>query len=160
MLSDPDEPFSITDSTDYDALTSRIVVLGVALSGIESYVAEESALRKLAHMPEGSPRKKGAMPLELIRVRLDAIHGKICTSAVPSLLFLSHRLIPVHPQLTRVLPISIDLEQRVLYNASRCAYIINVPPSPRRVGNSASAPFSAPAVTLDSRSVKIGRRSY
>ncbi|KAI0001374.1 hypothetical protein BJV74DRAFT_949584 [Russula compacta] len=77
VLSNPDEPFSITDSTDYDALTSRIVVLGVALSGIESYVAEESALRKLAHMPEGSPRKKEAMPLELIRVRLDAIHGRI-----------------------------------------------------------------------------------
>ena len=81
MLSDPDEQFSITDSTDYDALTSRIAVLGVALSGIESYVAEESMLRKLAYVSEGSPRKRESMPLEQIRARLDAIHGKICTSA-------------------------------------------------------------------------------
>jgi hypothetical protein len=83
VLSSPDEQFSITGSTDYDALTSHIAVLGVALSGIESYVAEESMLRKLAHVPEGSPRKKEPVPLELIRARLDAIHGKICTFAPP-----------------------------------------------------------------------------
>jgi hypothetical protein len=77
VLSSPDEQFSITDSTDYDALTSRVAVLAVALSGIDSYVAEESTLRKLAHVPEGSPRKKEPVPLELIRARLDAIHGKI-----------------------------------------------------------------------------------
>jgi hypothetical protein len=71
------------DSTDYDALTSRVAVLNVALSRIESYVMEESTLRKLAHMPEGSPRKKEPVPLELIRTQLDAIHGKICTSAPP-----------------------------------------------------------------------------
>lgn len=78
-LSHPDGPFSIRDSTDYDALTSRIAVLGVALSGIESYVAEESMLRKTAQaaIPEGSPRKKGPLPLELVRARLDAMHGKI-----------------------------------------------------------------------------------
>ena len=81
MLSDPDDQFGITDSTDYDALTSRIAVLGVALSGIEDYVAEESMLRKLAYTSEGSPRKRESMPLEQIRARLDAIHGKICTSA-------------------------------------------------------------------------------
>ncbi len=83
VLSSPDEAFSITDSTDYDALTSCVAVLGVALSGIESYVAEESMLRKLAHAPEGSPRKKEQVPLEQIRTRLDAIHGKICTFALP-----------------------------------------------------------------------------
>ena len=83
MLSDPDEQFGITDSTDYDALTSRIAVLGVALSGIEGYVAEESMLRKLAYISEGSPRKRESMPLEQIRARLDAIHGKICTSTFP-----------------------------------------------------------------------------
>jgi len=77
VLSDPDEQFGITDSTDYDALTSRIAVLGVALSGIEGYVAEESMLRKLAYTSEGSPRKRESMPLEQIRARLDAIHGKI-----------------------------------------------------------------------------------
>ncbi|KAI0283673.1 hypothetical protein BGY98DRAFT_1093767 [Russula aff. rugulosa BPL654] len=77
VLSSPDEGFSITDSTDYDALTSRIAVLSVALSGIESYVAEESMLRKLAQAPEGSPRKREPVPLEQIRTRLDAIHGKI-----------------------------------------------------------------------------------
>ena len=83
VLSSPDEQFSITDSTDYDALTSRVAVLSVALSGIESHVAEESMLRKLAHVPEGSPRKKEPVPLELIRARLDAIHGKICTFSLP-----------------------------------------------------------------------------
>jgi len=77
VLSDPDEQFGITDSTDYDALTSRIAVLGVALSGIEGYVAEESMLRKLAYISEGSPRKRESMPLEQIRAQLDAIHGKI-----------------------------------------------------------------------------------
>jgi len=79
VLSHPDGPFSIRDSTDYDALTSRIAVLAVALSGIESYVAEESTLRKTAHaaIPEGSPRKKEPLPLELLRARLDAMHGKI-----------------------------------------------------------------------------------
>ena len=82
LLSRPDGPFSIRDSTDYDALTSRIAVLGVALSGIESYVAEESMLRKTAQaaIPEGSPRKKEPAPLELVKARLDAMHGKICTS--------------------------------------------------------------------------------
>lgn len=86
VLSNPDEPFCITDSTDYDALTSRIAVLSVALSGIESYVAEETMLRKMAQtaVPEGSPRKKGSLPLELVRARLDAMHGKICTSAPSS----------------------------------------------------------------------------
>ena len=91
VLSHPDGPFCIRDSTDYDALTSRIAVLGVALSGIESYVAEESTLRKTAHaaIPEGSPRKKEPLPLELLRARLDAMHGKICTCLVivPCLLF-------------------------------------------------------------------------
>jgi len=77
VLSSPDEEFGITDSTDYDALTSRIAVLGVALSGIGSYVAEESTLRKLAQVPEGSPRKREPVPLEQIRTRLDTIHGKI-----------------------------------------------------------------------------------
>ncbi|KAH9057303.1 hypothetical protein EDB87DRAFT_1752563 [Lactarius vividus] len=79
VLSHPDGPFSVRDSTDYDALTSRIAVLGVALSGIESYVAEESTLRKTAQaaMPEGSSRKKEPLPLELVRARLDAMHGKI-----------------------------------------------------------------------------------
>ena len=91
VLSHPDGPFSIRDSTDYDALTSRIAVLGVALSGIESYVAEESTLRKTAQaaIPEGSPRKKEPLPLELVRARLDAMHGKICVYASwlsPSLL--------------------------------------------------------------------------
>lgn len=83
VLSSLDEGFSITDSTDYDALTSRIAVLSIALSGIESYVAEESMLRKLAQAPEGSPRKREPVPLEQIRTRLDAIHGKICTSVLP-----------------------------------------------------------------------------
>jgi len=83
LLSSSDEEFSITDSTDYDALTSRIAVLSVALSGIESYVAEESMLRKLAQAPEGCPRKKEPVPLEQIRTRLDALHGRICTSVLP-----------------------------------------------------------------------------
>ncbi|KAH9956890.1 hypothetical protein BC827DRAFT_732247 [Russula dissimulans] len=77
VLSNPDGPFGITDSTNYDALTSRIGVLSVALSGIESYVAEEEAFRKLANVSDGSARKKETGPLESIRVRLDAIHGKI-----------------------------------------------------------------------------------
>lgn len=82
VLSHPDGPFSIRDSTDYDALTSRIAVLGIAMSGIESYVAEES-MRKtaLTAILEGSsPRKKETPPLELVKGRLDAMHGKICTS--------------------------------------------------------------------------------
>ena len=84
LLSHPDGPFSIRDSTDYDALTSRIAVLSVALSGIESYIAEESMLRKTAQaaIPEGSPRKKEPVPLELVKARLDAMHGKICTSVL------------------------------------------------------------------------------
>ncbi|KAI9507901.1 hypothetical protein F5148DRAFT_1200947 [Russula earlei] len=78
LLSNPDGQFGISETTDYDVLTSRIAVLGVALSGIESYVGEESVFRKLAHgPPDGSPRKKEALPLEQILVRLDAIHGKI-----------------------------------------------------------------------------------
>ena len=81
VLSHPDGSFSIRDSTDYDALTSRIAVLGIALSGIESYVAEES-MRKTtrAAILEGSPRKRETPPLELVKGRLDAMHGKICTS--------------------------------------------------------------------------------
>jgi hypothetical protein len=84
MLSNPDEQFNITDSMDYDALTSRIAVLGVALSGIENYVAEESTLRKSGsgHIFEGSPWRKEPMPLEQIKARLDTMHGKICTSAL------------------------------------------------------------------------------
>ena len=160
MLSSPDGEFSITDSTDYDALTSRIVVLGVALSGIESYVAEESMLRKLAHAPEGTPRKKEPVPLEQIRARLDAIHGRICAFALPLVaVSLAHQL-PFTPQSTRVPPISIDLEPKGLYSASQCAYIINVRPFPRREGNYAWATFSAPAVTLDSQNVKTGRSPY
>ncbi|KAI0305501.1 hypothetical protein B0F90DRAFT_1067293 [Multifurca ochricompacta] len=79
VLSDVDGLFSIADSTDYDALTSRITVLSVALSGIEDYVAEESMWKKIvqAPVPEGSPRKKGLPPLELIKARLDVMHGKI-----------------------------------------------------------------------------------
>jgi len=79
VLSNPDEQFNITDSMVYDALTSRIAVLGVALSGIENYVAEESTLRKSGsgHIFEGSPWKKEPMPLEQIKARLDAMHGKI-----------------------------------------------------------------------------------
>jgi hypothetical protein len=163
VLSSADEDFSITDSTDYDALTSRIAVLSVALSGIESYVAEESTLRKLAQAPEGSPRKREPVPLEQIRTRLDAIHGKICTSAlhdIPVPWLICRFRLP--SQLTRVPPTSIDLEPKELYNASRCAYIINVQPFPRREGNYAWATFSALAVSLDNRSVETltGRSPY
>jgi hypothetical protein len=63
-------------------------------------------------------------------------------------------------QLTRVPRISIDLEPKGPSNASRCAYIINVPPFPRLEGNYAWATFSALAVTLDSRSVETGRSPY
>jgi len=79
VLSHPDGPFSLRDSTDYDALTSRIAVLGVALSGIESYIIEENMLRKTAQaaIPEGSPRKRESFPLELVKAQLDAMHGKI-----------------------------------------------------------------------------------
>jgi hypothetical protein len=65
-------------------------------------------------------------------------------------------------QLTRVPPTSIDLEPKELYNASRCAYITNVQPFPRREGNYAWAPFSALAVFLDNRSVETltGRSPY
>ena len=161
MLSSPDEQFSITDSTDYDALTSRVAVLAVALSDIDSYVAEESMLRKLAHVPEGSPRKKEPVPLELIRARLDALHGRICTFALPPSPF--PWLISwfrLSAQLTRVPLISIDLEPKGLYNASRCAYIINVRPCPRQEGNYVWALSLALAVTLDSRSVETGRSPY
>jgi hypothetical protein len=137
VLSDPDGPFGITRSTDYDALTSRIAVLGVALSRIESYVIEESTSRKLAHMPEGSPRKKEPVPLELVRAQLDAIHGKICTSASPLPALISQLIGwgSLRIQSTRVPPTLIDPELRGRYNASRCTYIINVQSSPRRVGN-------------------------
>jgi hypothetical protein len=66
------------------------------------------------------------------------------------------------PQLTHVPPTSIDLEPKELYNASRCAYIINVQPFPRREGNYAWATFSALAVPLDNRSVETltGRSPY
>ena len=161
VLSSPDEEFSITDATDYDALTSRVAVLGVALSGIESYVAEESMLRKMAHAPEGSPRKRGPVPLEQIRARLDAIHGKICTFTLPLSPF--RWLIswfPFIPQLTRAPPISIDLEPKGLCSACQCGYIINVRPFPRQEGNYAWATFSALAVTLDSQSGKTGRSLY
>ena len=163
VLSSPDDEFSITDSTDYDALTSRIAVLSVALSGIESYVAEESTLRKLAQAPEGSPRKREPVPLEQIRTRLDAIHGKICTSALHDIPFpwlICRFRSP--SQLTRVPPTSIDLEPKEPYNASRCAYIINVQPFPRREGNYAWVTFSALAVSLDNRSVETltGRSPY
>lgn len=65
-------------------------------------------------------------------------------------------------QLTRVPPTSIDLERKELYNASRCAYIINVQPFPKREGSYASATFSALAVSLDNRSVETltGRSPY
>ncbi|SRR6266481_6038831 len=69
----------------------------------------------------------------------------------------------VYPrQLTRVLPTSIDLEPKGRYNASRCAYIINVQPFLGREGNSAWATFSALAVSLDNRSVETltGRSPY
>ncbi|KAI0256213.1 hypothetical protein BJV78DRAFT_1169991 [Lactifluus subvellereus] len=145
---------------DYDALTSRIAVLSVALSGIESYVAEETMLRKMAQaaVVEGSPRKKGPLPLELVRARLDAMHGKICTSA-PSF---PHRFTyqGVRPQLIPALPILTDLEQRVPYNASRCAYIINALPFPRPVGNSDWAPSSVPAATLVHQPWSLIFRSY
>jgi hypothetical protein len=89
-LSDSDGIFNITDSTDYDTLTSCIAVLSVALSGIESYVAEEIVLRKLAHAAgtEGSPRKKEPLPLELVKTELDLMHGKIGTCP-PSLYTIS-----------------------------------------------------------------------
>jgi hypothetical protein len=78
-----------------------------------------------------------------------AISWLICRFRLPS-------------QLTRVPPTSIDLEPKELYNASRCAYIINVQPFPRREGNYAWAPFSALAVFPDNRSVETltGRSPY
>ncbi|KAI0268600.1 hypothetical protein BC834DRAFT_644907 [Gloeopeniophorella convolvens] len=79
VLAEPDGPFDIADATDYDSLTSRVAILSVVLSDIESYVEEESSLRRLAQVTttDGSPRKKEMMPLELVRARLDAMHGKI-----------------------------------------------------------------------------------
>ncbi len=65
-------------------------------------------------------------------------------------------------QSTPVPPTSIDLEPKGLYNASRCAYIINVRPFQRREGNYAWATFSALAASLDNRSVETltGRSPY
>jgi hypothetical protein len=126
VLSDPDGPFSIRDSTDYDALTSRIAVLSVAMSGIDSYVAEES-MRKTAQAAilEGSPRKKESTPLELFRGRMEAMHGKIGTSVS----WLSPVVIQRFCLQSIPAPlILIGPEQRAPYNVWTCVSIINALP--------------------------------
>ncbi|KAI0048292.1 hypothetical protein FA95DRAFT_1678458 [Auriscalpium vulgare] len=80
MLGDSKGLFEVADKTDYEALSSRVGVLGAALSGIESYVAEEGVLRRMTQVAalESSPRKgKDPAPLELVKKNLDLLHGKI-----------------------------------------------------------------------------------
>jgi hypothetical protein len=124
VLSHPDGPFSIRDSTNYDALTSHITVLGVALSGIESYVAEES-MRRTTQAAEGSPRKKEPTPLELVKGRLESMHGKIGTSVSCRFLFVIQRFCLQSIPAPLIL---IGPEQRAPYNVSECVSIINALP--------------------------------
>ncbi|KAA1476083.1 hypothetical protein DENSPDRAFT_932792 [Dentipellis sp. KUC8613] len=69
-----------SETTDYDELFARIDVLSVALSGIEAYTAQDrgSSSGTGTSQLEDSPRRgRERPPLELIKNRLDILHGKI-----------------------------------------------------------------------------------
>ncbi|THH16586.1 hypothetical protein EW146_g4089 [Bondarzewia mesenterica] len=80
VLSETHGPFEATDTTDYEELSSRVDVLSVALTDIDGYVAQEGDVRRVVQVvePEDSPRKgRERMPLELVKNRLDVLHGRI-----------------------------------------------------------------------------------
>jgi len=72
------------DTVDYEDLGYLVEILSIALSGIDSYVAEErrveSTASREANIPD-SPRKLGRekLPshLDMVRDAIDVIHGKI-----------------------------------------------------------------------------------
>jgi hypothetical protein len=69
------------DTVDYEDLGYQVEILSIALSGIDSYVAEERRVESTASREVNSPRKFGKekLPshLDMARNAIDVIHGKI-----------------------------------------------------------------------------------
>ena len=93
-LSDTRGAFEAGEATDYDELGARVAVLGVALTGVDGYVAQELArLRetRFAALEEDGAEAGTGMgmgmgrepaPLELVKNRLDVLHARIGASLV------------------------------------------------------------------------------
>ena len=88
-LSDTRGAFEAGEATDYDELGARVAVLGVALTGVDGYVAQELArLRetRFAALEEDGGAAGGMgrepAPLELVKNRLDVLHARIGASLV------------------------------------------------------------------------------
>ena len=71
------------DTIDYEDLGYEVEILGVALSGIDDYAAEEHRVETTAPREDSSesPRRLGKekppTQLDMIRTAIDVIHGKI-----------------------------------------------------------------------------------
>ncbi|ETW81027.1 hypothetical protein HETIRDRAFT_452475 [Heterobasidion irregulare TC 32-1] len=90
-LSDTRGPFEAGEATDYDELGARVAVLGVALTGVDGYVAQELARQRetrfAALEEDGAEAGAGTgtgmgmgrepAPLELVKNRLDVLHARI-----------------------------------------------------------------------------------
>jgi hypothetical protein len=82
LSSEVDGPFTIHGTTDYEDLGHYTDLLGIALSDVDGYVAEEGK----APLDESQNKKngKGKQPLELIQYHLDRIHSEIGKSTNPN----------------------------------------------------------------------------
>lgn len=72
------------DSIDYEDLGYQVDILSVALSGIDSYVADEhssgaAATREdnVQQSPRNFGKEKPPTLLDMVRTAIDVIHGKI-----------------------------------------------------------------------------------
>ena len=70
--------FSVDNATDYEAVGHYVEILGIALSNIEGYVAEEPRTPSVEMNTNRSPKKGDKdKPLELIKIAIEKIHNKI-----------------------------------------------------------------------------------
>ena len=93
-LSDTRGAFEAGEATDYDELGARVAVLGVALTGVDGYVAQElvrlretrfAALEEDGGAAGGMGREPA--PLELVKNRLDVLHARIGASLLAIFIF-------------------------------------------------------------------------
>jgi len=116
--------FSIHNATDYEDVGNYVDILSVALSDIESYVAQEREIRQTgvaaSQDASGSSPRKGEKekPLILIQRYLDRIYSKIGGSdsfynLVPS------SILAATLQLTRERRTLTDQERKQLYSGCR-----------------------------------------
>lgn len=76
----PPGKFALHEGTDYIDLGFYVAILGVAVSNLKGYVAQEHQKAKSGAMQE-SPSKMGDKPktgLQLLHAALETLHSKIC----------------------------------------------------------------------------------